>query len=144
MVRNYAHVASHDLNAGKLAGKSARVIQYKALGTDCRPDLAVRRALDFEHCLVAYVELLSLYAAGENVDRRRTEEFCHKEVHRVVIHALRLADLLYDALFHDHYHIRDAHRLFLVMCYEHRGYFCFTLDAAYLLARLESQSRVKV
>ena len=62
----------------------------------------------------------------------------------MVIHLLRLADLLHQSILHDHNHIGNAHRLVLVMGDENRGNLGLFLDTADFLPGLEAKSGIQV
>ena len=144
VLRHDAHVAAHDLHAAERAAERPILSEHEALRPHADEHLALRRAGRVEHGVLADEHTAAGHAAMEHVDRRRAQELGDKEVIRVVVHVLRLADLLHDAQLHHHDEIGDAHSLVLVVRDEHGGDARLALDAADLLARLQAQPRVQV
>ena len=140
----HADISAHDLNAAQLTAKSAALVQYKALGAHGCIHLAVSSTWDVQHFLVAYIKLTVAHLTVKHVDGRRAKEFGNEQIGRVVVHLLRLADLLDHSVLHDHDAVRDAHGLVLVVGHEHGCNAGLPLNSLDLLTGLQAQAGVKV
>ena len=133
-----------DGRPGRLQGAAHGAVlpETEALRPDADPDFPLRSAGDLQHRIFSQVQAAAPHPAGEYVDGGIAQEFCHKEVHRIVVNLLRSADLVNDTLFHDDDPVGDAHGLFLIMGHEDRGDAGFPLDAS-RLERGSSRSRIR-
>ena len=141
---DHAAVAAHDLHGLERAAERARGLQHKALGPHADIDLPVAHAFDVQHAVLADVQNAPAHLTAEDVDGRRAQELGDEEIAGLVVHFLRLADLMYHALLHHDDQIGDAHGLLLVVGDKDRGDAGLTLDAADLLTGLQTQARVEV
>ena len=135
---NNAHIPAHDLHAAEPAGQRPLLRKDKTLRTHTDDHIPVRHAPGGQHALLSDENLTICSPAFEHVDRRSAEEFGHKQVVRIIVHILRLADLLHNAEFHHHDEVGNAHRLILIVRDEHGCDPRLALDAADLFARLEA------
>ena len=142
--RDDRRVASHDLDADERAAHRRVVAHAESLRPDADGDGSVGNARELHHRVAGDIQLSASDLAVKDVDRRRAEKLGHEQVVRVVIDLLGLALLLQDALLHHDDHVGDAHGLLLVVRDEHGRDAGLALDAADLLAGLQTQARVEV
>ena len=141
---DYTDIPPHDLHPGQIAAQRAGLRQGKALGTDGGGDALVGHAGDGQHGFLADVQMPVLYLTIKDVDGRRAQKFCHKKIHGRIVNRLRLADLLYHAVPHDHDQVGDGHGFLLIVGDEYGGDAGGLLDAADLLPGLEPQTGVQI
>ena len=139
-----AHVAAHDLHVAQAALQGAVSVQHKTLGPYAHDDVLVGNARRIQRGVRADENPAAFHPAGKRVNGRRAQELGDKQVVRVVIDLLRRADLLDNALPHDHNHVGNAHGLLLVVGHKDGGDARFRLNAADFLAGLQAQARVQV
>ena len=142
MCGNDTDVAPHHLDCVHVADHRAVFIQDKAFRPDAHPHIAVFGAFDRQHLLIIQKQIPILHAAFEHVDGRRPQKLRHEQVHRAVIDLLRLSDLPHNALLHDDDHVRNAHRLFLIVRDKDGGDTGFLLDPPDFLACLQTESGI--
>ena len=85
MLRDDAHVPSHDLHALEAAGKRPVLIREKPFRPDADPDFLIRQSRSIVDRVRTDVELSGSDRAVENIDRRGSEEFGDKKVRRIVV-----------------------------------------------------------
>ena len=148
MLHHHTGISSHYFHRLQTAAEGSVLLQDKALRPDPDHDLPVsfacRQPFGFKNPILTHIDTVLTELSLQYIDRRISEELCHKKIFRIVIDFLRLPDLLQNTVLHDHHAIRNAHGFFLIVRHENRSNSGLLLNTANLRARLKAQSRIQV